>query len=143
MSNKAKAIIGSAVLAVGAALVCVGAFVVNGDNNQVATALCAGIGALWVGFGLPLLLDGVMPIIDPTAARTQMIDRLDERNIAIRNASKAKAFDHAGIVMGALVVAALILGTDVFGKRVAVVGICYLIMRSTQIVYWVLYSKTK
>jgi hypothetical protein len=72
-----------------------------------------------IGFGCGAFGQGMGNIItrkavknDPEIEKQTEIDRKDERNIAIANRSKAKAYDIMIYVYGALMLAFLLMGTN-------------------------------
>lgn len=50
---------------------------------------------------------------DPAAAKQLEIDNKDERNLAIANRAKAKAYDIMVFVLGALITAFALMGVDI------------------------------
>ena len=124
-----------------AVLICIGGFVLTEESEKVLSGICIGIGAgIFGGVGLPMLLSSLMPRINPKWARAQEIEKRDERNISICNASKAKAFDFMGIINGSAVVITVIRDKD--WEIVSLFGLCYLVMFIVHIFYLQKYSKT-
>ena len=122
------------------ALICVGVFVLTEESEKLMSGVCLGVGSgVFGGIGLPLLLHSVIPVVNPKLAHAQEIEEKDERNISINNASKAKAFDFMGIVMGAAVVITVIRDKD--WEVVGLLGLCYLTMFIVYIFYTARYAK--
>lgn len=74
---------------------------------------------LGVGFGCAIFGHGMGEIVlrnaekkDPAAAKLLEIERKDERNVAIANKAKAKAYDMMVFVLGALNIAFALMGID-------------------------------
>ena len=72
-----------------------------------------------VGLGCSIFGHGMGEIIlrsamkkDPAAAKQLEIDKNDERNLAIANRAKAKAFDMMVFVIGALIIAISLMDVD-------------------------------
>lgn len=74
--------------------------------------ICVGLGCVTFGHGMgEVILRSAMKR-NPTAAKQLEIDRNDERNLAIVNRSKAKAYDMMVFVIGALLLAFALMGID-------------------------------
>ncbi|MBP3964078.1 hypothetical protein [Paenibacillus lignilyticus] len=86
------------------------------DPQGVLRALpyiCVGLGCGLFGLGVgEIILRSAMKK-DPTAAKQLEIDRNDERNLAIANRAKAKAYDMMVFVFGALITAVALMGIDI------------------------------
>ncbi|SFS68461.1 DUF6442 family protein [Paenibacillus sp. BC26] len=86
------------------------------DPQSVLRALpyiCVGLGCGMFGHGVgEVILRSAMKK-DPAAAKQLEIDRNDERNLAIANRAKAKAYDMMVFVFGALITAVALMGIDI------------------------------
>jgi hypothetical protein len=74
--------------------------------------ICIGIGSGIFGGSLATAIEKYMIKKDPNLAREIEIESKDERNIAIRNKAKAKAYDLMQIVFGVLIIAFALTGVD-------------------------------
>jgi uncharacterized membrane protein len=74
--------------------------------------ICVGLGCVIFGHGLgEIILQHAMKGA-PAAAKQLEIDQKDERNLAIANRAKAKAYDMMAFVFGALLLAFALMGID-------------------------------
>lgn len=71
-----------------------------------------GLGCVIFGHGIGEIINRHAMKSNPTAAKQLEIDRKDERNLAIINRAKAKAYDMMVFVFGALIFAFSLMGTD-------------------------------
>lgn len=85
--------------------------------------LLAVIGIILLGVGLIL----VKGIADPNLERQMQIDKKDERNIAISNMAKAKAFELMTFVFGALMISFAMMGVEIIA--VLLLGFSYLFVQ--------------
>ncbi|MFC4810143.1 hypothetical protein [Paenibacillus sp. GCM10023250] len=74
--------------------------------------LCVGLGCSIFGHGLGEMILQYAMRHAPAAAKQLEIDQKDERNVAIANRAKAKAYDMMVFVIGALLVALSLMGID-------------------------------
>lgn len=72
--------------------------------------ICIGLGCGMFGHGLGELISGKVMECDPELQRQIEIDKNDERNIAIANQAKAKAYDLMLYIFGALMVSFALMG---------------------------------
>ncbi|MFT8322917.1 MAG: hypothetical protein ABF649_18775 [Bacillus sp. (in: firmicutes)] len=74
--------------------------------------ICVGVGCVIFGHGIgEIILQHAMKSA-PAAAKQLEIDTKDERNLAIANQAKAKAYDMMVFVFGALFFSIALMGTD-------------------------------
>ena len=74
--------------------------------------ICVGLGCVIFGHGIgEIILQRAMKG-DPAATKQLEIDQKDERNLAIANQAKAKAYDMMVFVFGALLFAFALMGID-------------------------------
>lgn len=74
--------------------------------------ICVGLGCVIFGHGIgEIVLQHAMKG-DPAAAKQLEIDNKDERNLAIANQAKAKAYDMMVFVYGALLLSIALMGID-------------------------------
>lgn len=76
----------------GVIVLAVGLFV-TGDNLKSVSGLCIGIGAGLIGMNAANLIIHLYYGKHPAIKKQSEIDSKDERNVAITNKAKAKAFD--------------------------------------------------
>ncbi|TYP75385.1 hypothetical protein [Paenibacillus methanolicus] len=74
--------------------------------------ICVGIGSGMFGHGMGELLLLYAKKNAPAAAKQLEIDQKDERNLAIANRAKAKAYDMMIFVLGALITAMALMAVD-------------------------------
>ncbi len=105
MKSKKSAVIaltGLAILAAGFILL---KAVPDGGAPKVLAYVCIGLGCGAFGHGMGDFLGNRALKRDPGLARQLEVERGDERNIALANAAKARAFDAALYLFGALMLA--------------------------------------
>ncbi|WDH82613.1 hypothetical protein [Paenibacillus urinalis] len=74
--------------------------------------ICVGVGCVIFGHGIgEVILQHAMKRA-PAAAKQLEIDQNDERNLAIANRAKAKAYDMMTFVFGALILALSLMGVE-------------------------------
>lgn len=76
--------------------------------------ICIGIGAGVFGHNLGELIKNLAVRKDPQAAKQIEIEAKDERNIAISNKAKAKAYDLMLMISGALMLAFALMQIDIY-----------------------------
>lgn len=76
--------------------------------------ICVGVGSGIFGGSLGTAIKKRLLKKDPNAAKQLEIDTNDERNIAISNKAKAKAFDLMLLVYGALMLSFALMPVDMF-----------------------------
>ena len=74
--------------------------------------VCIGIGSGLFGHGMGSILSRRAMQNDPQMQKQMEIEQNDERNIAIANRAKGKAFDMMTFVFGALMIAFALMGAD-------------------------------
>ena len=79
---------------------------------QIAAYVCIGVGCGLFGHGMGEVVSARARRADPEGFRQKDIETKDERNIALANRSKAKAFDVMTFVFGALMIAFALMGVD-------------------------------
>jgi drug/metabolite transporter (DMT)-like permease len=91
-------------------------FIKTNDNPQglqrVLPYICFGLGCSFFGHGMGEILTRLAIKNNPIAAKQLEIDKKDERNLAIANQAKAKAYDMMVIVFGALILAFSLMDID-------------------------------
>lgn len=112
MNNKSRF-----VAAAGAILLAAGIFLLKRDVNLggIMFALpyvCMGLGCGAFGYGLGGMVNSRVIRNNPQLKRQLEIEQNDERNIALSNRAKAKAYDAMLYVFGALMVAFAIMGVE-------------------------------
>ena len=103
-------ILGVLLLAIGVYLIRI-----SGDPQGVMRALpyvCIGIGCGLFGHGMGNVISEQAIHSDPALKKKLDIEKNDERNIAIANKAKGKAFDMMTFVFGALMVSFALMGVD-------------------------------
>lgn len=101
--------------------------------------VCLGIGCGAFGHGMGDLLSRKALESDPKLARSLAIERQDERNIALANRAKGKAFDIMIYVYGALLVSFGLMGVALAPLLLLVFA--YLLVVGCSIYYRVKYDK--
>ncbi len=138
--KKSKIFMNLVVVIFCAILVYFGTFILTGEHNKLMSGICLGVGAgLFGGIALPMFITNIMPMINPKLAKIREIEKNDERNISINNASKAKAFDYLGVIVGLAAVITIILEKD--WLVVSIFGVCYISMAAIHIFYLHKFSK--
>ncbi|MBO9605583.1 MAG: hypothetical protein J7639_06515 [Paenibacillaceae bacterium] len=74
--------------------------------------LCVGLGSGMFGHGMGEIMARYAMKHNPAAAKQLEIEKKDERNLAIANRAKAKAYDRMVFVLGALITALALMGID-------------------------------
>ena len=101
--------------------------------------VCLGIGCGAFGHGMGDLLSRKALEREPELARSLAIEQQDERNIALANRAKGKAFDIMLYVYGALMVSFALMGMDLAPLLLLVFS--YLLVVGCSIYYRVKYDK--
>lgn len=101
--------------------------------------VCVGIGAGTFGGNLGTSIKKHLLTKDPKAAREIEIEANDERNIAISNRAKAKAYDLMQVVFGALIIAYALMRVDMYVVLAFVAA--YLFITFSMIYYLNKYNK--
>jgi hypothetical protein len=102
---------------VGVAILAVGVYFIKTieDPQGLLRALpyiCIGLGAGIFGHGMGEVMLRYAMKHAPAAAKQLEIEKQDERNLAIANRAKAKAYDMMIFVFGALITALALMGLD-------------------------------
>ena len=79
---------------------------------QVLPYICVGLGCVIFGHGMGEIIYRSAMKNDPAAAKQLEIDKNDERNLAIANLAKAKAYDMMVFLFLALIIAIALMGID-------------------------------
>jgi hypothetical protein len=74
--------------------------------------ICVGLGCAIFGHGMGEIIIRHAMKNNPAAAKQLEIDKKDERNLAIANRAKAKAYDMMVFVLGALITAIALMAID-------------------------------
>jgi len=74
--------------------------------------ICVGLGSSIFGHGMGEIILRSAMMKNPTAAKQLEIDQKDERNLAIANRAKAKAYDMMVFVFGALIISFALMDID-------------------------------
>ncbi|MEH6996091.1 hypothetical protein V7075_25885 [Neobacillus drentensis] len=93
--------------------------------------ICVGLGCVIFGHGIgEIILQHAMKRA-PEAAKQLEIDKKDERNLAIANQAKAKAYDMMVFVFGALLLSFALMGIDLLVLLLFVFTYLLIIVYST------------
>ena len=135
MKNKkvmaAMVVLGVILLAAGVCLI-----LKSADTQGIMPALpyvCIGVGCGLGGHGLGELLFEQSHRRDAKSAKKVLIEQNDERNIAIANRAKGRAFDAMTIVYGALMLVLALLGTEITAVLLLVAA--YLLVHGFSLYY--------
>lgn len=101
--------------------------------------VCIGLGCGAFGHGMGNLLARRAMKSSPELQRRTEIERRDERNVALGNRAKAKAFDLMLFVFGALMVAFALMGVDVAAVLLLVAA--YLFVVASGVYYRMKYDR--
>ena len=101
--------------------------------------VCIGAGCGLFGGCLGSLLGDRAVQSDPEFARRLRIEQNDERNIAVANRAKGKAFDCMTFVLGALMVSFALMGVEL--TAVLLLVFAYLLVHGVALYYRVKYEK--
>ncbi len=107
-----RKIIDWTMLGVGIVLLIAGALCVKTMNAQAFPYVCIGLGCGLFAHGLGGRIENHAVRSDPVLARRMEIEKNDERNTAISNGSKAKAFDLTLYVFTALMLAFCLMNVE-------------------------------
>jgi len=128
----------------GAAIFAVGLYVIKTieDPQGLLRALpyiCVGLGSGLFGHGMGEIMNRYAMKHNPAAAKQLEIEKKDERNMAIANRSKAKAYDMMVFVLGALITALALMNIDL--TMVLLLVCAYLFILGYGVYYRFKYSK--
>ncbi len=101
--------------------------------------ICIGVGAGIFGGNLGSAIKTRLLKKDPNAAKQLEVDTKDERNVAINNRAKAKAFDLMLMVYGALMLAFALMQVDMYVVLAFVAA--YLFVVFSMVYYFNKYNK--
>lgn len=108
---------GYVIVMIGILLLGTGLYFVKAVSNPQGIMLtlpyvCIGIGSGLFGHGMGSILSRRAMQNNPQMQKQMEIEQNDERNIAIANRAKGKAFDMMTFVFGALMIAFALMGAD-------------------------------
>lgn len=112
---------------------------ITGMQGNPLPYLCIGLGCGLFGHGMGNLLSARALRGSPELARQLAIETADERNVAIRNRAKAKAFDIMLFVFGALMLSFALMQVEL-AAILLLVG-AYLVVTGSQVYYLSKYQK--
>lgn len=126
------------IVVAGIILVALGLFFINIANNSTEfklafPSICISIGCGMFGHGMGDIISEWAVRSDPETQRKLKIEKNDERNIAIVNRAKGKAFDMMTFVFGALMVSFALMGIDMIAVRLLVFA--YLFVHGVALYY--------
>ena len=98
--------------ALGVVLWAVGFWLVRADLGSTLGYVCIGLGCGMFGYGTGEMISQRALQSDPALQRQMEIDKNDERNVAIANHAKGRAFDMMTFIFGALMVSFALMGID-------------------------------
>ncbi|MBP1963019.1 DUF6442 family protein [Paenibacillus aceris] len=101
--------------------------------------ICVGLGCGIFGHGMGELIGRRLMKNNPAAAKQIEIEKKDERNLAIANRAKAKAYDMIVFLFGALILAFALMGIDKI--TVLILVFAYLFIHGYGAYYRVKYYK--
>ncbi|MFC5702653.1 hypothetical protein ACFPVX_15220 [Cohnella faecalis] len=112
-----KTILSYLITVVGVAILAVGVYFIKTieDPQGLLRALpyiCVGLGSGMFGHGMGEIMVRYAMKHNPAAAKQLEIEKKDERNLAIANRAKAKAYDMMVFVLGALITALALMDID-------------------------------
>lgn len=112
-----KTILSYLITVVGVAILAIGVYFIKTieDPQGLLRALpyiCVGLGCGIFGHGMGEIVVRSAMKKNPAAAKQLEIDKKDERNLAIANRAKAKAYDMMVFVFGALITAIALMAID-------------------------------
>ncbi len=125
-------------LIAGLALAAVGLFVITDDALKSVSGVCIGVGAGAFGMALSKVAMAVMLRRHPEYERRQNIEERDERNIQIREKSKAKGFDAVWITFCITMLCFILMDVNLPAILVAVGA--YVVVNAVQMYYLGKYS---
>lgn len=101
--------------------------------------ICVGIGCGIFGHGIGNIINSKIMYNNPDMKKQMEIEQNDERNIAIQNSAKAKAYDMMVFVYGALMIALALMNVDILIILALVTA--YLLVVGYGIYYRIKYNK--
>lgn len=141
MKNKTVSLVTTAA---GIALMGIGLFLLRATDLslgiwRVLPYFCLGIGSGLFGHGAGELVARRAVQSDPELQRQLRIEETDERNIAISNRAKGKAYDLMTFVFGALMLCFALMQIDL--AAVLLLVFCYLLVQGAALYYRFKYEK--
>ncbi|MFB6468220.1 DUF6442 family protein [Cytobacillus sp. Hz8] len=139
-----KNILEYVLIIVGALLLGIGVYLVKCLTNPQGVMLalpyvCIGIGCGVFGNGMGNVISRRALKNNPEIQKQIEIDKSDERNIAIINRAKSKAYDMMVFVFGALMISFALMGVDMIA--VLLLAFAYLLVISFAVYYRCKYEK--
>lgn len=122
----------------GLALAAVGLFVITDDALKSVSGACIGVGAGAFGMALSKVITAAVMRRHPEYERRQSIEEHDERNIQIREKSKARGFDAVWVTFCITMLCFILM--DVNLSAILVVVGAYIIVNVVQMYYLAKYS---
>ncbi|MBQ9013430.1 MAG: hypothetical protein IJ094_07760 [Bacilli bacterium] len=101
--------------------------------------ICVGIGCGIFGHGIGNIINSRIMYNNPDMKKQMEIEQKDERNIAIQNSAKAKAYDMMIFVYGALMISLALMNVDILVILILVTS--YLFVVGCSIYYRIKYNK--
>ena len=101
--------------------------------------ICVGIGCGMFGHGTGNIINSRIMYNNPNFKKQMEIEQKDERNIAIKNSAKAKAYDMMIFVFGALMIALALMNVDMM--VILMLVSCYLFVIGYSVYCRVKYEK--
>ncbi|MEQ2526151.1 hypothetical protein EKG37_05005 [Robertmurraya yapensis] len=98
---------------------------------RVLPYISFGLGCVIFGHGIGEIIVRQAMKKDPAAAKQLEIDKKDERNLAIANLAKAKAYDMMFFVFGALILGFSLMGIDLIVLLLLVFAYLFIVVYST------------
>ena len=135
--NYFTAIIGVILLACGLILI----KLTNTPQGILTTLpyICIGVGCGIFGHGTGNIINSRIMYNNPDLKKQMEIEQKDERNIAIKNSAKAKAYDMMIFVFGALMISLALMNVDMMVILILVTS--YLFVVGYSIYYRIKYDK--
>ncbi|BFT72642.1 hypothetical protein [Paenibacillus sp. P36] len=106
---------------------------------RVLPYICVGLGCGIFGHGMGEIINRHLMKNNPAAAKQMEIEKNDERNLAIANRAKAKAYDMIVFLFGALLLAFALMGIDKI--TVFILAFAYMFILGYNVYYRVKYYK--
>ena len=114
----------------GMALLALGLFLIKRMEGSALPGVCIGLGCGALGHGLGSMYANFVARRHPEVARQVAVEQQDERNRAVNDRAKARAYDMMIYVFGALMVAYALMNADLtvvlmlVGAYLAIVACC-------------------
>ena len=101
--------------------------------------ICVGIGCGMFGHGTGNIINSRIMYNNPNFKKQMEIEQKDERNIAIQNSAKAKAYDMMIFLFGALIISLALMNIDMIVILILVTS--YLFVVGYSVYYKIKYDK--